>query len=746
MYYYKAIEDKSGFWLVEPKYDWRYLNKTESVFTTENGYMGIRATQEFRGLKDKPGMFVAGVFSKSSPKEVTELVNCPDVIPCEVIIDGQILSLDTGNVSCYERRYNLKTAEVMMSCHLELENGLELEIKTRRFASFHNRHMFCQQIEITPVNRDVECVKIKAGINGQITNSGASHFRETECKVYDKRYMHFIGITDYTKVDIYEDVNVLSGTITDENFGLERRSIYRNIAGTVSKGEKLVIQKTVLVYTVEDRERLSEPDKTDSIRRLSGGSYESHLALHADAAEKFWECADIEIDGISLEDRAAVKYALLQLYGMTPVGTSKSSIGAKGLSGEGYKGHVFWDTEIYMLPFYCYTNPEIARDLLLYRYHGLEGAREKAKEYGYEGAMYPWESAADGREETPLFAALNIHTGKANPVWSGRKEHHVSADIAYAILKYEQMTGDMDFMMKYGLEMLIEISKFWSSRAVEKNGRLEILDIIGPDEYSEHIDNNAYTNYMAKYVIENTYKKLRKMKNESCKEYQTLNRKLDLDRWMGRFEQFIEKIYLPQPDEDGIIPQDDTILSKPEVPNIEEFKKSQIKQAILLKYSRDEVVDMKALKQADLVMLLNLFPHLFDEETIKKNVVYYEKRTLHDSSLSYCAHAQACANIGALDLSLEFFEKALEVDLVDNPYDSTDGLHSASLGGIWNCIIQGYAGVNVSEEGVEIHPHLPDAWKSICFCICIKGEYYRVKITDKDVEMIPMHVKEEKAG
>lgn len=748
MYYYKTIEDASGLWLVEPAYDWRYLNKTESVFTTENGYMGIRASQDFPGLKNKPGMFVAGIYSKASQKEVTELVNCPDVVPCEIILDGCLLSLDTGKVSQYERRFHLQTGEVRMRCHLELADGLELAVETRRFASFSNRHLFCQWMEITPVNRNVECVKVKAGINGQITNSGAAHFRETECRVYDKRYMRFTGMTDYTEVDIYEDVNILSGNIAEDNFGLERRSIYRNISGALAKGEKLTLQKTILVYTGEDQEQPRDLEKKEMIRLASKKAYEMHLELHTQTLEKFWEYADIEIEGIDACDRAAVKYALFQLYGMTPASTGKSSIAAKGLSGEGYKGHVFWDTEIYMLPFYCYTNPAIARNLLLYRYHGLDGAREKAKDYGYEGAMYPWESAGDGREETPLFAALNIHTGKANPVWSGRKEHHVSADIAFAVLQYEQITGDTEFMKDYGLEMLVEISKFWTSRAVERNGRLEILDIIGPDEYSEHIDNNAYTNYMAEYVVEHTLQKLRWFEKESPGEYQRFSRKLEIDRWMERFREFVEHIYLPGPNADGIIPQDDTILDKPEVPSIELFRQSPVKQSILLKYSRDEVVDMKALKQADLVMLLNLFPHLFDGETIRKNVEYYEKRTLHDSSLSYCAHAQACANIGAMDLSMEFFEKALETDLSDNPYDSTDGLHAASLGGIWNCIIQGYGGVTVSEEGVEIHPHLPDAWKSICFCMCVKGEYYRVKITGKEVEMTPLQnkVKEEKAG
>ena len=195
----------------------------------------------------------------------------------------------------------------------------------------------------------------------------------------------------------------------------------------------------------------------------------------------------------------------------------------------------------------------------------------------------------------------------------------------------------------------------------------------------------------------------------------------------------MEKIYCPIPNENNIIPQDDTFLSKMELPNIQKYKESQVKQAILLDYSRDEVVDMQVLKQADLVMLLNLFPNLFDKETVKKNVLYYEARTVHDSSLSYCAHAQACANIGAVEESLEFFREALEVDLVDNPYDSVDGLHSASMGGIWNCIIQGYAGLSHDKDGINFTPHLPEEWNEIQFYIKVKDAYYKVTIRKNEL-------------
>lgn len=245
--------------------------------------------------------------------------------------------------------------------------------------------------------------------------------------------------------------------------------------------------------------------------------------------------------------------------------------------------------------------------------------------------------------------------------------------------------------------------------------------MIGPDEYTEHVDNNAYTNYMAVYCVKMALNYAEKLKAENVEVFKSLNQKLKFEKELQKWKEFQEKMYLPVPNEDGIIPQDDSFLSKPCLENIEKYKESQIKQSVLLDYSREEVVNMQVLKQADVVMLLNLFPKLFDEETVRKNVLFYENRTIHDSSLSYCAHAQACAAIGAMDLAWEFFRKCLVVDINENPHDSTDGVHSASLGGIWNCLIFGFAGVHYEKGVLYLTPNLPKQWKTMDFNMYIEG-------------------------
>ena len=700
MYYYDTKRDSTGLWIEENKYRQKYTKKSESVFTTENGYMGIRGTQDFPTIAECKGMFVRGFFSKATKDEVVELINCPDLSEVYITTKGKVISLDTCKIENYNRKFNVETGELVFQCDFLLENNI-INIKSRRFVSYSDLHLVCQQLVITLADGNDLDMVVKVGINGQTTNSGVAHIRKTECRVRNNTVMEYIGNTDDSEIDIMMALDY-EGTDDAKNYGLERRSIYEKRKIKLVKNKPVTLTKYAMVFT-----NVEEPDitKTDKISRIIENRKKGFAKLfdeHLQEVYKFWKNAEIKIDGISVEDEAAIKYSQLQLFGMIPKDTDRVSIAAKGLSGEGYKGHVFWDSEIYMLPFFCYTNPEMAKRLLIYRYNGLSGAFKKAKEYGYKGAMYPWESAFEGKEETPLFAALNIETGKANPVWSGRKEHHVSADIAYAIINYYHMTKDEEFMHKYGYEMLIEISKFWESRSVEKNGRLEILDIIGPDEYDEHIDNNTFTNYMAKYCVGQTLIELKKLKENDNNFYEKLSDKTKYEDNILGLEEFVRNIYIPQVNKDGIIPQDDTFLSKKELPDIDKYKNSQVKQSVLLDYTRDQVVDTQAIKQADVVMLLNLFPQLYSPDIVKKNVLFYEKRTLHDSSLSYCAHAQACANIGELDMAQNFFKKALEVDLVDNPYDSTDGLHAAAMGGIYNCLIQGFAGVSADDSALYL--------------------------------------------
>ena len=422
-----------------------------------------------------------------------------------------------------------------------------------------------------------------------------------------------------------------------------------------------------------------------------------------------------------MSDQRALDYALYHLRVMTPDHDERSSIAAKGLTGEGYKGHVFWDTEVFLLPFHLFTEPKTARSLLRYRWHNLSGAREKARRNGWQGALFPWESARSGEEETPEFAAINIRTGLRQKVASAQAEHHLVADIAWAVINYWHATGDMNFMSREGITLLLETAKFWISRAVMVNDRLEIHNVIGPDEYTEHVNNNAFTNYMAWYNVEQALGFARRL---GCSD----------ETFIHRAEHFLRHLWRPEALSDGVLPQDDTFLSKPVI-DLSSYKAKAGKQTILLDYSRAEVNEMQILKQADVVMLTYMLPEQFNPQTCLANLRFYEPRTIHDSSLSKAIHGIVAARCGDSEQGYRFWREGSLIDLGDDPHSCDDGIHAAATGAIWLGAIQGFAGVNVRHGELHLAPALPDHWQTLSFPLRWQGVDMQVTINKAEIRI-----------
>ena len=732
MIYYgtEEKEKEKGFRFYEPERNPDYNKKTEAVFAQCNGFLGVRASFETKQLDESRGTFICGLYHKAGIHEVTELVNCPDVTEFRIRINGENLRLDSCCLTEYERSLYTRYGELESRIGCEMKSAGGVHLTARRFASADNRRLFCHQLEISCEEGGV--LELSTGINGQITNSGVAHFDRMEARVFEHCRMFLECGCDDGQI-----LSVMTVCSTGESresaaFHLERRAVYQDFKKELQPGEVWTISKYTL-FDVENRKESSGKtdgqvlvEMTDVLAEALKAGYGELNRRHRDAFERFWDMAAIEITGAAKEERAAVEFAEYHLAGMVPWEGDSCSIAAKGLTGEGYKGHVFWDTEIFIMPFFIQMFPETARNLLLYRYRGLAGARKKAEEYGYSGAMYPWEAAASGEEETPLYAAIDIHTGKAAKVWSGIKEHHVTADIIYGLISYYRATGDRNFMDQYGCRMILETAVFWYSRAVWNGDkrRFEIRDVIGPDEYTEHVDNNAYTNYMAFENVKAAGQVLASWDNplaDSCRK----------EGWSERFDHFLRHLYLPEPNEEKLIPQDDTFLSKKKLSNIEKYRNADVRQLILKDYSRNQVVDMQVLKQADVVMLLELLPERFDAETVKKNVEYYEALNTHDSSLSLCAHAEAEAVIGEMDKAVGFFHQAMEIDLGMSYKDSAEGIHAASLGGIVNCILRGFAGIKTDGNMFRFTPHLPDHWQSIRFSFMDHGRKKTAVVTNE---------------
>ena len=355
---------------------------------------------------------------------------------------------------------------------------------------------------------------------------------------------------------------------------------------------------------------------------------------------------------------------------------------------------------------------------------------KKAKENGYEGAMYPWEAAwiTDG-EVTPVWGEVDIITGKRTKILTGFIEQHITANVANAVWQYYMITNDKEFMDLYGYEIIFDTAIFWNSRMEynEEKGQYHINDVIGPDEYKEHVNNNAYTNYMAYRNIRLALDYYEELKAKEKETYNRLNEKLNIESYIQSFKEKLEKIYLPQPNENNIIPQDDTYLSK-KVIDLTKYKNQENVGSIFKDYNLEQVNEIQVSKQADIMILFYVLENLFSKDVKIANYNYYEPKTLHDSSLSLSTHCILANDLGHYDVAYDLFKKACEIDLGPNMKTSDAGVHAASLGGIWQCVVMGFAGVRMLDGKLRINPKLPKHWDGLSFNIMWKGNDLKIEI------------------
>lgn len=719
-------------WLVqETAFDERCLGKCEAIFAQGNGYLGVRNALEEPYTKETRNTFVTGTFNKASADEVTELPNVADMTGITIKINGYELNLLHGELDRYSRTMNLRTGETTRKLRWKTPEGVTLTASFRRFVSLANDHVLASALDVS-LDQEAE-VLLETGMDGSVTNSGAQHFDPPVCRVYDGVEMQFLSKTTQSGVWIAQHAACRLNKDVQALPVMGRRTLKQQYCFKAAPAEQIHFEKICTIHSSRDLSYeqsvpldMVEALKTDGRKTLTAAyekGYDLLLAESAKAWDTYWTQSDIQLEGDADFDQLAVRFALYHLNIMVKHDDNRVGIGAKAMTGEGYKGHSFWDTEMFILPYFTFTKPATARTLLEYRYKNLYGARAKAKENGYEGAMYPWESAwVDDGEVTPLYMGADIITGEPTKILTGIIEHHVTADIAYAVEQYEQMTGDQDYMERYGYEIILDTARFWASRVQysQAKDRYEILDVIGPDEYKEHVDNNAYTNYMAEYNMRLALRVMEKLEQENMPLYQKLDQKLDLAQIREKVLACVDRLYLPQPGADGIIPQSDQYLQLKKL-DLEKYKNSEAVMTISKDFNMEQLNQYMVSKQADTVMLLLLLGGKFDEETRRKNFVFYESATLHDSSLSKSTHAIVASDLGMEEMAYRFYEQSLTIDLGTYMHTSDEGIHSASLGGIWESTVMGFGGVRLQEGVLRIAPKLPAKWTSMTFPLCYLG-------------------------
>ena len=735
-------------WIVsEIKFEEKYIGKTEAIFALGNGYIGLRSANEERYLNEKRDLFISGTFNKANKNEVTELPNVADVTEIEIFINGKHLMLNASNNKEYVKYLNLKTGELNRTFVYLDEEGNKYSLKFNRFVAQDRLHVIVNRVEITPLSKTAN-IRFISGINGQVTNTGSQHFNEGEKRVYEYKYIQMLQETSESCITFIQNSahNIyINGDKIEEKpeLSIDRRKVTISNNYDLTQGQTLVIEKFSNIYTTRDTtsENLTieqiRDASLDEIKEISNMSYEILFNSNKEVWSSYWNDQNIVIEGNDY-DQLAIRFAQYHLKVMTPSHDNRCGIAAKGLSGEGYKGHSFWDTEIFILPFYTYSKPEIARKLLEYRYLSIGGARKKAKDNGYEGAMYPWESAwlEDG-EVTPVWGAVDIVTGKSTKIWSGFIEQHITSDITFAIWQYYMVTNDEDFMEKYGYEIMFDTAIFWASRLErdEIKQRYHINEVIGPDEYKEHVDNDAFTNWLAYWTIETAINYYNKLKESDSEVIRKLESKLSLQNAMENWTTKLPKIYLPEPrDLDNVIPQNDTFLSLEDI-DLTKYKNQEHIGSMFKDYNLDQVNKIQVVKQADVVMLLYLLEHKFSKEVKKANYDYYEKRTLHDSSLSLSTHSILASDIDEKDLAYKLFQEATKIDLGENMKTSDHGIHAASLGGLWQIVVNGFGGVRMVGGNLRINPKLPENWSRLTFSFMWKGNKLDIELTKEGMKI-----------
>lgn len=724
----------------ELSFNEKWLGKYEAIMSQGNGYLGLRASTEERYGTETRNLFVAGTFNKADQQEVTELPNLPDITQIEIEIDGVRLKVADECVTDYERQLNLEDGELRRSFVWTLPSTKRVACCFERIVSKSQKHVIAQRVTLTPLDEAIQ-VKIKSGIDGQQTNSGAQHFYEGQKRILEQRYLQMTSQTTESQVDVVVStvMQFPNDEILAEGMFIGRRQVAKEYEVKVSAETTFVCEKLSSVYTSRDKgQSLSIKERQEhAICELKESCLKGYDGLKEESAKQWqldlWENQSIEIDSSIQWDQLAVNFALYHLHIMTPFHDDRLNIAAKGLSGEGYKGHTFWDTEVFLLPYFIFNYPHQAKKLLMHRYHGLAGAKLKAESNGYPGAMYPWESAwlTDG-ETTPRYGEADIVTGEPIEILTGLIEHHITADVALGFEKYLEATGDKTFYQTYGHEVIIQTAVYWLSRVSfnEEFTRYEILDVIGPDEYKEHVNNNAYTNYLAHWNLTRAL--------ELCQEWDaTVASPIDvtLSALITQLKEVLAAFYLPQVNEEGILPQDDTYLLKKNIP-LDRYKKEERVGMIFRDYNLEQINQFQVSKQADVLLLMLLQGNRFTEEQKKLNWDYYEPRTLHDSSLSLSTHSVLASQLNLPKLAYDLFQEATLIDLGTNMSSSDAGIHSAAMGGIWQAVFHGFAGITVEDNHLLVMPKLPIDWRQLKLSLMYQGQRLAVIIKHDSLAIV----------
>lgn len=703
-------------------------------FLIGNGYMGVRGTLAEYDKTNLVAVNLAGIYDKVG-SGWREPLNAPNGFYTCLEVDGNVIKLPDAEP--VEHYIELDYRHGIFKRHTKWSTPRgDIQIDSERFVSMKDVHLGVMKYKVTAdFHADVRLVY---GIDGDVWDINGPHYDDVEYSEGD-----IFGLTGITHEKKYK-VCVFAGEKTD--FPCEKKLVKygRKILKTVNFVTKVnqcyEMERFFGIYTSKDCENCEEQAGLEVERAIANG-YLKALQDQTQAWENLWKYSETIIEG---DDRAmeALNYSCYHLHCIAPRHTDSLSIAARGLSGQTYKGAVFWDTEMFILDFFLMTEPQVAKRLMKYRIDSLEGAKAKAKSYGYDGAFYPWESQEGGFDACSDYNVVDVFTGRPMRTFFKDKQIHISAAVVYGIGRYIDLTGDISILSEGGARVIIECAKFYYGLLLKKvsGSAYELHDVIGPDEYHERVNNNGYTNRMAKYTFDEAVKIIDLVDNLDESEQAHLNKAYNLEELKGKFVDASKNIYIPKPNKDGVIPQFDGYFDLEDV-SVDTVRSRLLDPKEYWGGAYGVATHTQVIKQADVVTWLNLFPEDVSDEVKLDNWNYYEKRTEHGSSLSACMYAMLSCKCDRPDNAYPFFMKSASADINEGGKEWAGlvyigGTHPAAEGGAYKTAIQGFGGIYFEDGTVKCRPNLPSGWKKMQFHIKYRNKIYRIDIEGENANII----------
>ncbi|HBE77298.1 MAG TPA: family 65 glycosyl hydrolase [Firmicutes bacterium] len=687
---------------------------SESIFSLANEYMGVRGYFEEGYSGDRLlGSYFNGFYEETPVVQPAAykglishsrfMINTIDWLYTRILLDGETLDLAKSKFTDFQRVLDFKTGTLYRVFIWQTQSGKLLKIAFWRLLSMVEPNLGCQRITLTPLNFSGP-LKMQVGLDFSPLQEGLTqNFWSCQKRRQPENIVAIVGKTNclghqlFSAFTLKHEATVTSRLVEDEKYsGLD-------LGLELSEGQSIDLDKIVTNYADKSPNTpIQEVWEAGMNRAIKNQAltFKTALEQHASYWTRVWQTSDITIEG-DPENQQGIRFGIFQLHQTFHGADSYSNIGAKGLTGEAYNGHTFWDTETYCLPFYMFNNVKAARNLLEFRYRTLPKARERAQELDCRGAFYPI-ATIDGTEGCGLWqhASLQLQVGSA---------------VAYGIWHYVKICNDDDFLYEQGIEMLIEISRCFASRGQwgSKSGEFGFYGVMGPDEFQMMVNNNCYVNFMAKKAFEFTLRTLKTMEISCPELLSKVKQKTHLQPdELKDWQHMAGKMRLPQDPISKVYEEHDGFFDMPHI-NIQDIPVSDF--PLYRNWSYDRIYRYDLIKQPDVLMFMFLYDQEFPEEVKRANYEYYEPRCIHESSLSPSIHSILAMELGKYEEAYNFFQFATRMDLDDYNRNTREGLHTTSIAAAWMNIVYGFGGMRTDGEKLAFKPGIPQQWCSYSF-------------------------------